>query len=92
MKISDSYTISEIAGNTVAIPVGQNVVDMSSAIQLNASAAFICECLKKELSMDELKTALYIKYEAADNEKPIIDKDLKDFLALAVEKKLIDIN
>jgi len=89
MKLSDNYTIMNIAGNSVAFPVGQNVIDLSSSIQLKGSAAYICECLQNDITLDELKTALYIKYDAADDEKPIIDKDLKDFLEIAVQKKLV---
>ena len=41
MKISENYMITEIAGETAAIPVGQKIVDMSGALKLNEAASFI---------------------------------------------------
>lgn len=91
MKLSENYMIDTVADSTVAVPVGQNVADFCSIVQLSESAAYICDCLKEEKSLDELRTLLYEKYEPEnDEEKSIINNDLDEFLAIAIGKKLID--
>ena len=83
MKLSDNYMLSEIGDKTAAIPIGQNVADMSKIITLNPTGAFICECLQNELSLDELRNRLYTRYECEESERHIIDKDIDDFVAFA---------
>lgn len=90
MIFSDNYMISEIAGSKVAIPVGQNIVDLSVAIELKGAAAYICECLAEELTLEELKDKLYSHYGAdSSSDKATIDSDLQSFLEAAAIKKLI---
>ena len=89
MKLSDNYMLSEIGDKTAAIPVGQNIADMSKIITLNPTGAFICECLQNELSLDELRNRLYTRYECEESERHIIDKDIDDFVAFASAIDLI---
>ncbi len=92
MKLSENYMIDTIADSTVAVPVGQNVADFCEIVQLSESAAFICDCLKENISLEALRSLLYEKYEPEnEEEKNIINNDLDEFLAIAIGKKLIEI-
>lgn len=89
MKFSENYMLSSIADKTVAIPVGQNVANFSSIVQLNETGEFILNCLEKDLSLEELRECLYKEYEAEATDKPILDKDLDEFLENARQKGLV---
>ena len=90
MRVSDEYIITDINGETAAIPVGQKVVDMSGAFKLNEAASCILDGIRDNLSLTDIKTRLYEKYEAYDrSEKEIIDVDVDSFINSAKERGLI---
>lgn len=90
MKFSENYMLDNVADTPVAIPCGQNVADFCNIVQLSESAAFICECLNEELSVETLREKLYEKYEPEnDSEKAVINNDLEEFLSIAIEKGLV---
>ena len=90
MKISEDYMITDINGETAAIPVGQKVVDINGALKLNEAAACIMAGIGEALSLPDIKARLHEKYEAADDsERAIIDADVDSFIALAKEKGVI---
>lgn len=91
MKLSENYMLDNVADTPVAIPCGQNVADFCNIVQLSESAAFICESLSEEKTLDELKALLYEKYlPDNDSEKEIINNDLDEFLEIAIAKGIIE--
>lgn len=90
MKISEDYMITDINGETAAIPVGQKVVDINGALKLNEAAACILTGIGECLSVPDIKARLHKKYEAQDDsERAIIDSDVDSFIAIAKEKGVI---
>ena len=90
MKLSENCIITEVNGTHVAIPTGQQVADMGMLSQLNETGLLICECLKEDISLEELQKRLYEKFECNESEKTIINKDLHNFLICAKSAGLIE--
>lgn len=86
MRISEGYMVREIAGNCVAIPVGQNVIDYKQMLQLNEVGAYILGQLENEMSYEELILKLKREYEFQEEEMDILHSDTTKFLDKA--KKL----
>lgn len=78
MKIKKGFEIKEIADSYVAIPTQDNVVDFSSIIMLNETSAFLWLRLEKDLTEDELVSALLEEYDV--DEKTARD-DIGKFVA-----------
>jgi hypothetical protein len=68
LKIKDGYVMRQIAGQCIAIPVGNRVNDLHGLIALNESGAFIWNQLKDEKQTDELVKALTEEYEVSEKE------------------------
>lgn len=80
MKIKEGYMLKEIAGNFVAIPVGQNIVNYKGMLHLNESGVFIWNLLKEGITYEDLLQKIILEYEAQEEEQSIIQKDLDEFL------------
>lgn len=89
MKATENYQIKEIAGTSVLIPAGQNVIEYKGILQLNSTAAFIWSQLQEEISYEELLSRLAAEYEAVGDEIKIIRADLDAFISKAGEHGLI---
>ena len=90
MKISEDYMITDINGETAAIPVGQKVVDINGALKLNEAGACILAGIGECLTIPDIKARLHDKYEAQDDsERAIIDADVDSFIEIAKEKGVI---
>ena len=75
MKIKGEYILREIAGETVAVPVGGTVLNSNVLIALNGSGAFLWELLTKGADNGELVSAMCDEYEVDSRtaEKDIIE-------------------
>lgn len=73
MKLRYNFIINEIAGQFVAVPVGDSMTEFNGMIKLNDTAAFIFKQLMEEISIDELvsKTAKEYCCDVADAEKNV---------------------
>ena len=76
MKLKCNVVISDVAGETLAIPMQKS---FNGVIRVNKSAAFILECLKKETSEQQIVAQLVKEYDvteekAAEDLKKILDK------------------
>lgn len=73
MKLKYNFVVNEVAGQSVAIPVGA-LGKFSGMIKLNESAAFIFSKLKEDISYDELLTATAENFSCTEDEaKPSVD-------------------
>ena len=62
MKLKDGFLIREVAGKIVAVPT-EGDLDLNMMIMLNGTGAFLWEKLQKEISEEELVSALLAEYE-----------------------------
>ena len=81
MKIKDGFVLTEAAGNSLVVAVGDMADKFSGYIKLNSTGAFIWKLIeKKDLSIDELASAMVAEYDISDD---IAKRDI-----LAFEKTL----
>ena len=68
MKIKSGFVIREIAGQYMAVPVGERVNDLHGMIALNETGAFIWKLLENEKTEEDLARALTEEYEVSYEE------------------------
>ena len=68
MKIKSGFVIREIAGQYMAVPVGERVNDLHGMIALNETGAFIWKLLENEKTDEALARALTEEYEVSYEE------------------------
>ena len=68
MKIKSGFVIREIAGQYMAVPVGERVNDLHGIIALNETGAFIWKLLENEKTEEDLARALTEEYEVSYEE------------------------
>ncbi|MBR0276855.1 MAG: PqqD family protein, partial [Clostridia bacterium] len=66
MKIKNGFELKEVADSFIAIPVMENVVDFSSVIMLNETAAFLWKILENEKTKKELVNELLGIYDVTE--------------------------
>ena len=68
MKIKDGFVLTEAAGNSLVVAVGDMADKFSGYIKLNSTGAFIWKLIeKKDLSVDELASAMVAEYDISDD-------------------------
>ena len=83
MKIKNGFVLTEAAGNSLVVAVGDMADKFSGYIKLNSTGAFIWKLIeKKDYSVDELSAILAKEYEISAE---IAKRDI-----LAFEKTLCD--
>ena len=68
MRIKSGFVIREIAGQYMAVPVGERVNDLHGMIALNETGAFIWKLLENEKTEEDLARALTEEYEVSYEE------------------------
>ena len=80
MKLKYQFVINQVAGDTVAVSVGNNDGRFNGYIKLNETGAFIFKKLKNDTTRDDIINALLAEYpdatptDAADSVDELIDK------------------
>lgn len=87
MKIKEGFVLKAIAGSTVAVPVGDNLVNLQLMLTLNESGAFLWKQLENNCSEDELVDALTNEY-AIDSDTA--RSDVREFLKVLKENHILD--
>lgn len=77
MKLNGTFTLREIAGEILVIPVGKTALNLNGMIILNPVSKVIWECLEKEATRVELLTAVCDAFEV---ETADAEQDLDEFL------------
>lgn len=85
MKIKGKYMLREVAGEIVAISVGETVLNSNVLIVLNESGKFFWEQLTKDLSEQEIINAVCEEYEV---DEETVRKDLTNFVNYLRENKV----
>lgn len=77
MKINGTFTVREVAGEILAIPVGTTALELNGMIILNPVSKVIWECLERETSNSEILTAVTEQFEVEPQEA---QEDIGSFL------------
>lgn len=75
MRLKDGFITHEGAGEHITVPAGD--VSFSGMVRSNKTAGFIVECLKEEVTEDEIIEKMLAKYDAGREQ---IAKDVKEVL------------
>lgn len=75
--LKDGFTVRNIAGEYMALPVAENIATFNGTVVLNDVSAFILERLKQPLSQEELLKLILAEYEI---DKDTAARDLNDLL------------
>ena len=76
MKIKGEYIIRDVAGESVAIPIGGTVLESNIIVALNSSGRFLWELLVKGGTEEELTAAMCGEY---DTEPETARADILEF-------------
>ena len=77
MKIKGEYSVREIAGETVVVPIGETVIKSNILAVLNETGKIFWEMLAKGSTEEEMVNAICDEYEV---DAETVKKDLKDFV------------
>ncbi len=80
MKIKSGFVIREIAGQYMAVPVGERVNDLHGMIALNETGAFIWKLLEDEKTEEDLARALTEEYEVSYEEALEAVREFRELL------------
>ena len=86
MKIQPGFTLKEVADSFVIVPTGSNIVDFSAMITINETGAFLWECLKEDVTQQQLADMLCKEY---DIDMDTALSDVKEFTEALKERKVI---
>ena len=91
-KARSDFSLREISGENVLIPIGNQVFRNNSVIVMNDTAMFMWKALKSELSLFQLVKALVDEYErSADAVLDDVDRFLTALLKVdALEVRDVD--
>ncbi|WP_178667989.1 PqqD family protein [uncultured Eubacterium sp.] len=87
MKIKDGFTLRNIAGSDIVVPVGNASKIFNGMITLNDSGAFLWSALQKDTTIDEVVAKLTGEYEVSTEQATA---DVQKFVAMLRENDLID--
>ncbi len=78
MKLKYNFVINDVAGSTVAVPVGAENRSFNGYIRLNETGAAIFELLKTDTTEEQIVESLLKTY---DGTKEEMRETVKEFLA-----------
>ncbi len=87
MKIKSGFVIREIAGQYMAVPVGERVNDLHGMIALNETGAFIWNLLENEQTEDDLAKALIEEYDVSYEDAL---EAVKEFHELLIREQVLE--
>lgn len=88
MKIKDGFIVRQIAGKYMAIPVGSRTKELHGMIALNETAAFLWNKMEKDVTQDELISAVLNEYDVEQTEA---EKFISDFIAELQKEGMLDV-
>lgn len=87
MKIKKGFTVRNIAGSDIVVPVGNAEKIFNGMITLNESGAFFWECLKEETTPSEVVKKVCDEY---DIDEQTVKNDVEKFINMLRENNLLD--
>ena len=74
MKIKSSFTLRNISGSWVALPLGDAIVDFTGMLTLNETGVMLWRMLEDGCTEEEMANALVKEYEV-DYDEALVDVD-----------------
>ena len=87
MKIKPGFLLREVAGNTVAVPVGSGTVNFNGMITLSETGALLWKKLENGATEDELVSAMLEEYDIDD---ATARRDIKAFTDKLIKVGIIE--
>jgi len=88
MKIKGDFMLREVAGQSIVVPLGNNVVNVNGIITLTESAVILWKKLEDGVdSADELADALLNEYDV-DRETAL--SSVEEFINQLIDKNMIE--
>lgn len=87
MKIKDGFMLRQFGENYIVVAVGDDAEDFNKLITLNTVGAFIYNLMEKDVTYEEIVSAVLDKYEA---DRKTVENDINKFLADGKKAGLID--
>ena len=88
MKIKDTFVLRSIAGSSIVVPTGAEMMDFNGMITLNETGAFLWEKMQSETDIDSLTEAMLAEYTGISREDA--EADIKEFIATLDAKGIIE--
>jgi len=89
MKIKEDFMLRYIADEWVVVPMGERLKKFNGLIRLNESGAFIWKLLEKDVSKDEIVTAMLEEFDA-DEKK--VSEDIEAFLRKLEDALILEVS
>lgn len=86
MKLNGTFTLREIAGEILVIPVGQTALELNGMIILNPVSRVIWDCLETGTSPEAILAAVTAKFDVTEDEAR---EDIASFLSELERNNLI---
>ncbi len=77
MKLNGTFTLREIAGEILVIPVGQTALELNGMIVLNPVSKVIWDCLEQGTTLAGILAAVTEQFEVSEGEA---EADITAFL------------
>lgn len=87
MKLKEGFVLRKIGGESVVIPIGNNIADFNGIIRLNESAAFLWGLLKSEITKDNLVKSLIREYKIDEG---LAINDVEKFISKLSENNVVE--
>jgi hypothetical protein len=87
MKITEGFSLRNIAGNNIVVPVGAKVIGFKGMITLNHSGAFLWKQLQTDRTKDELLQAMLQEYEI---DKATAISDIDKFTDILKDAEILE--
>ncbi len=86
MTRNNNFEITEVAGEYMAIPVGEEAVSFHGVVALNEAAAFLLKNMDEPRTKEELVDLLLKEY---DTDRITAEKDVEAIIKQFIDLKLI---
>lgn len=86
MKIAQSFEITDVAGEYMAIPIGEAAASFNGIIALNEAAAYLLGQMHSPKSKEELVDILTTEYQV---ERVVAQNDVDSFISKMLKLGLI---
>lgn len=90
MKRHQDYSLVNIEGHYILMPVGQAIETMCKDVEINEVGAFIWEQMKEDTTVEDIARACMKEYECAESEFLEIKKVVEGFLDSLNHADLLD--
>lgn len=87
MKLKGTFTIREVAGEIIAIPVGKTALELNGMIILNPVSRAIWDCLGRGAAQEEILRTVTEAFEVDPQEA---ETDIAEFLNELRKQNLLD--